>query len=133
MPVAICSLEAAICALAALAFNLLLLDRITDVDGAAEGIAVIGVDNSNGQWQYNTGSGWTSFGAVSGTSAVLFVESTFGRVSMAVVAAAVVVLLLGPERIDRLVKWWLALPDPVLRLSMAFAAAFGVFLVYVAT
>lgn len=49
------------------------------------------------------------------------------------IIAAVVVLLLGPERIDRLVKWWLALPDPVLRLSMAFAAAFGAFLVYVAT
>ena len=49
------------------------------------------------------------------------------------IIAAVVVLLLGPERIDRLVKWWLARPDPVLRLSMALAAAFGVFLVYVAT
>lgn len=49
------------------------------------------------------------------------------------IVAAVVVLLLGPERIDRLVKWWLARPDPVFRVSMAFAAAFGVFLVYVAT
>ncbi|GJL61425.1 MAG: hypothetical protein NPIRA04_00790 [Nitrospirales bacterium] len=47
-------------------------DRITDVDtGAAEGIAVIGVDDTNGQWQYNTGSGWTAFGAVTNTNAVL--------------------------------------------------------------
>ncbi len=47
-------------------------DRITDVDaGAVEGIAVIGVDDTNGTWQYDAGSGWTDFGAVSDTSAVL--------------------------------------------------------------
>jgi hypothetical protein len=47
-------------------------DRITDVDaGAVEGIAVIGVDDSNGQWQYDTGSGWVAFGAVANNSAVL--------------------------------------------------------------
>jgi len=35
-------------------------DRITDVDAAAvEGIAVTGVDDTNGTWQYDAGSGWT--------------------------------------------------------------------------
>ncbi|WP_447971265.1 LamG-like jellyroll fold domain-containing protein [Nitrospira sp. M1] len=47
-------------------------NRITDVDtGAVEGMAVIGVDDTNGTWQYNTGSGWTAFGAVTNTTAVL--------------------------------------------------------------
>jgi Tfp pilus assembly protein FimT len=49
-------------------------DRITDLDaGALEGIAVIGVDKTNGQWQYSTtgGSTWLTFGAVSDTAAVL--------------------------------------------------------------
>jgi hypothetical protein len=47
-------------------------DRITDVDsGAVEGVAVIGVDDTNGQWQYDAGGGWTAFGAVTNTSAVL--------------------------------------------------------------
>ena len=47
-------------------------DRITDADSAAvEGIAVTGVNDANGEWQYNTGSGWTAFGFVSETSAVL--------------------------------------------------------------
>ncbi|BAY79401.1 Na-Ca exchanger/integrin-beta4 (plasmid) [Nostoc linckia NIES-25] len=46
---------------------------ITDVDtGAVEGIAVIGVDNTNGTWQYsiNGGNNWLNF-AVSDTSATL--------------------------------------------------------------
>jgi len=47
-------------------------NRITDADPSAlEGIAVIGVDDTNGQWQYNAGTGWTAFGAVSNTNAVL--------------------------------------------------------------
>jgi len=47
-------------------------DRITDLDdGPLEGLAVIGVDDSNGIWQYDTGGGWTAFGAVSNTNAVL--------------------------------------------------------------
>ena len=47
-------------------------DRITDVDaGAVEGIAVIGVDDTNGQWQYDDGGGFAPFGAVLNTSAVL--------------------------------------------------------------
>ncbi len=47
-------------------------DRITDPDvGAVEGIAVISVDNAHGTWQFNAGSGWTDFGSVSNSSAVL--------------------------------------------------------------
>lgn len=49
-------------------------DRITDVDiGAAEGIAVIGVDDTNGFWQFSTNNGgtWSDFGAVADGSAVL--------------------------------------------------------------
>jgi hypothetical protein len=51
-------------------------DRITDPDaGSIEGIAVTGVDDTNGQWQYDVGAGWTAFGAVSDTNAVLLNES----------------------------------------------------------
>lgn len=47
-------------------------DRITDANsGALEGIAVIDVHDFNGTWQYDAGSGWTAFGAVSNNSAVL--------------------------------------------------------------
>ncbi len=49
-------------------------DRITDDDdGAVEGIAVIGVDDTNGQWQYdaNADGTWVAFGSVSDSSAVL--------------------------------------------------------------
>ena len=49
-------------------------DRITDVDaGALEGIAVTGVDDSNGTWQYSTDAGgsWNDFGAVADGAAVL--------------------------------------------------------------
>ncbi|MGB5676410.1 MAG: DUF2341 domain-containing protein, partial [Gammaproteobacteria bacterium] len=49
-------------------------DRITDADsGAVEGIAVVGVDNTNGVWQYdaNADGTWVAFGAVSDSSAVL--------------------------------------------------------------
>ncbi|MBI5568940.1 MAG: tandem-95 repeat protein [Desulfomonile tiedjei] len=49
-------------------------DRLTDVDnGSYEGIAVIGVDNTNGTWQFTTNGGgnWTAFGAVSDSSATL--------------------------------------------------------------
>ena len=55
--------------------------RITDVDtGALQGIAVIEVGNSNGQWQYSidAGSSWTAFGAVSDSAAVLL--NTNGRI-----------------------------------------------------
>ncbi|PON16855.1 hypothetical protein C2W62_16245 [Candidatus Entotheonella serta] len=64
-------------------------DRITDVDsGAVEGIAVIGVDEINGLWEYSTngGANWRSFvtdGVASGTtddtSAVLLNEAELIR------------------------------------------------------
>ena len=48
-------------------------DRITDIDsGPVEGIAVMGVDDTNGTWQYKiTAGSWTAFGAMSDSSAVL--------------------------------------------------------------
>ncbi len=49
------------------------------------------------------------------------------------IAAALGILVAGRARLDRLVDWWLRLDDGLLRLSAAFAAAFGAFLVYVAT
>lgn len=49
------------------------------------------------------------------------------------VAAALALLVMGRERLDRLVDWWLSRADGVLRVSALLAAAFGGFLVYVAT
>jgi hypothetical protein len=48
-------------------------DPISDVNGDPEGIAVIGVDDSNGRWQFSTdgGGSWQDFGAVSDSAAVL--------------------------------------------------------------
>ena len=57
-------------------------DRITDVDsGAVEGIAVVSVDDSNGQWQYdaNADGSWLAFGAVADNSAVLLNTSALIR------------------------------------------------------
>lgn len=46
-------------------------DRITDVDvDAKEGITVVSVDNTNGKWQYDTGTGWIDLN-VSNTSGVV--------------------------------------------------------------
>ena len=53
-------------------------------------------------------------------------------IAVIAVAAAVAILLMGRTRLNRLVDWWLGLDDGLLRLSAAFAAAFGAFLVYVA-
>lgn len=47
------------------------------------------------------------------------------------IAAAIGILIMGRERLDRMVDWWLALGDGVLRIGMLFALLFGVFLVYV--
>ncbi len=47
---------------------------IDDVDqGAVEGIAITGTDNSNGRWQYSTDNGatWSAVGVVSESSALL--------------------------------------------------------------
>ena len=49
------------------------------------------------------------------------------------VAAAVVIVIMGRERLDKFIGWWLSRPDGVLRVSALFAAAFGAYLVYVAT
>lgn len=48
------------------------------------------------------------------------------------IAAAIVILLMGPERLEKLVTWWLTRSDALLRISALFAAAFGAFLIYVA-
>ncbi|MBE9563345.1 MAG: hypothetical protein IMF12_10850, partial [Proteobacteria bacterium] len=50
------------------------LDIITDVDGEMlEGLAIINVDNSNGNWEFSTdtGSTWTAFGNISESTARL--------------------------------------------------------------
>ena len=46
---------------------------ITDADGAVEAIAVTGVDDTNGTWEYSTdgGSTFNAIGAVSANSAIL--------------------------------------------------------------
>lgn len=48
------------------------------------------------------------------------------------IVAAVVVLLMGPERLERLVAWWLMRSDALMRVGTVGAAVFGAFLVYVA-
>jgi hypothetical protein len=58
-------------------------DRITDVDASAlEGIAVTGVDNTNGTWQFtiDNGTNWTPFGAPSVTTARLLAANANTRV-----------------------------------------------------
>ena len=53
--------------------NLYSRDPITDADWDDDAIAVVGVNDTNGTWQYSTDGGttWTAFGAVSQTNAVL--------------------------------------------------------------
>ena len=46
--------------------------------------------------------------------------------------AAVGLLIMGRERLDRLVDWWLSRSDGLLRLWALLAAAFGAYLVFVA-
>src|SRR5205085_12609298 len=56
----------------------LLSGQVTDVDsGAVQGIALTGLNNSSGAWQYSTdnGSTWTSVGSVSNSSALLLRSS----------------------------------------------------------
>ena len=48
------------------------------------------------------------------------------------IAAAVAILAMGQDRLDRMVDWWLGLGDGLLRVSLTFAATFGAYLVYVA-
>ena len=46
-------------------------DRITDVDGDAEGIAIFATSSTYGTWQYDIGLGWTDVGTVSEFSSLL--------------------------------------------------------------
>ncbi|MBW2496443.1 MAG: DUF4347 domain-containing protein, partial [Deltaproteobacteria bacterium] len=48
-------------------------DPISDADGDPEGLAIVGVDDTHGSWQYSTDAGgtWQGFGAVSDANAVL--------------------------------------------------------------
>ncbi len=55
-------------------------DTITDPDpGALEGIAIIEADTENGQWQYDTGAGWTTVPPVSETAALLLSDDAILR------------------------------------------------------
>lgn len=61
----------------------LIADRITDAAGGTAGIAVTGLSTTaNGTWQYSTNDGgtWTSFGAVTNTSASVLGASADDRV-----------------------------------------------------
>ncbi len=49
------------------------------------------------------------------------------------ILAAVVLLLIGQERMDRFIDWWMRMSDNVLRFWSIFAFAFGAFLIYVTT
>ncbi len=48
------------------------------------------------------------------------------------ILAAVVLLLIGQERMDRFIDWWMKQSDNLLRVSSVLAIAFGAFLTYVA-
>ncbi len=48
------------------------------------------------------------------------------------ILAAVVLLLIGQERMDRFINWWMKQSDNLLRVSSVLAIAFGAFLIYVA-
>ena len=47
------------------------------------------------------------------------------------ILAAVVLLLIGQERMDRFIDWWMRMADKVLRVWSVLAIAFGAFLIYV--
>jgi hypothetical protein len=53
-------------------------------------------------------------------------------VAVIAVVAAVIVLVMGRNRLDKLIDWWLGRSDGLLRVSALFAAAFGGYLVFVA-
>ena len=71
----------------------LISGRTSDADGHPLGIAITSVDNSNGQWEYSTGSGWipiydaaavpvgatSPYVAVSSTSALLLTPTDLVR------------------------------------------------------
>ena len=47
------------------------------------------------------------------------------------ILAAVVLLLVGQERMDRFIDWWMRMSDNLLRFWSIFAFVFGAFLIYV--
>ncbi len=49
------------------------------------------------------------------------------------ILAAVVLLLVGQERMDRFIDWWMKQSENVFRAASVFALAFGAFLIYVTT
>jgi hypothetical protein len=46
------------------------------------------------------------------------------------IAAAIVILLMGQDRLDRFIGWLMRMSDNVLRAWSVFGLAFGVFLIY---
>lgn len=48
------------------------------------------------------------------------------------IVAAIVILLIGQDRMDRFIDYWMRKPDNFLRIWSVFAFAFGGFLIYVA-
>jgi len=47
------------------------------------------------------------------------------------VVAAVVLLLIGQERMDRIIDWFMSLSDEIFRLVSIIPIAFGAFIIYV--
>ena len=45
--------------------------------------------------------------------------------------AAIAILLIGQDRLDRFIAYWMRLSDKLLRFWSLFALAFGAFLIYV--
>ena len=49
------------------------------------------------------------------------------------IVAAIAILLIGQDRLDRFIAYWMRLSDKLLRFWSLFALAFGAFLIYVTT
>ncbi len=49
------------------------------------------------------------------------------------ILAAVVLLLIGQQRMDRFIDWWMRMTDNVLRVWSVLAIAFGAFFIYAAS
>ena len=49
------------------------------------------------------------------------------------ILAAVILLLVGQERMGRFIDWWLKQSDKLLRVSSVLAIAFGAFFIYAAS
>lgn len=46
------------------------------------------------------------------------------------IVAAIVILIVGQQRLDSFIEWWLTRPPAVIRISALFAVSFGLLLVY---